>query len=312
MKIKPALAIHGGAGTIDQSEMTRQKEADYRQTLTQALQAGKTILVDGGDAISAVTAAVVVLEDSPLFNAGRGAVFTSAGHIELDASIMQGCNLEAGAVCAIRGIKNPVKLAHAVLFHSPHVMLCGDGAIDFARHLGLEFAPDDYFYTDLRWQQLQSVKGTDISMLDHGKAKPIGTVGAVALDGNGNLAAATSTGGMTNKKFGRIGDTPIIGAGTYADNRTCAVSCTGHGEFFIRTSAAFNVHMHMHLLHFSLEHASNVVVHDILSPMHGEGGLISIDHFGNICMPFNSAGMYRGKWTEGENIQTDIYGDGRA
>jgi beta-aspartyl-peptidase (threonine type) len=311
MKNAPAIAIHGGAGTIDRSEMTPEKELAYNQTLLAALDAGKTLLLNGAAAEFACEAAVKVLEDSPLFNAGRGAVFTSDETIELDASVMRGIDLEAGAISGVTGIKNPVSLAMAVMQHSAHVMLSGKGAETFARLHHQTFAPTEYFYTDLRWHQLQSVKGTDISMLDHGNKKPIGTVGAVALDIQGNLAAATSTGGMTNKKFGRIGDTPIIGAGTYADNRTCAVSCTGHGEFFIRTSAAFQVHMYMLLSGAMLREAANKVIHDVLAPMEGEGGLIAIDRNGQICMPFNSAGMYRGSWSAKGNSFTEIYGVGK-
>lgn len=309
MKTSIAIAIHGGAGTIDHQEMTSEKESAYRSDLKLSLETGSEILRRGGDALEAVAAAVSVLEDSPLYNAGRGAVFTADGKIELDASVMRGIDLEAGAVCAVRGVKNPVQLAVRVLLHSQHVMLCGSGAEEFARLQQLTFMPPAYFETDLRKQQLHQVKGTDITMLDHGLSKPIGTVGAVACDIHGNVAAATSTGGMTNKKFGRVGDTPVIGAGTYANNHTCAVSCTGHGEYFIRTAAAFQVHSRMALLKENIDTAARYIIHKVLMPMGGEGGLIAIDKSGNISMPFNSPGMYRGYW-KNDNIYTEIYGDG--
>jgi len=304
-----ALAIHGGAGTIDPQSMTPEKEKAYKTGLENAVIAGKTVLEQGGTAVEAVEAAVCSLEDCILFNAGKGAVFTSEGKIELDASIMRGNDLEAGAACGIIGVKNPVKLARSIMEKSQHILFAGHGANAFAENEKLEIMPQSYFHSDFRWQQLQEVMGSEEIMLDHNAPKPIGTVGAVALDQYGNLAAATSTGGMTNKKFGRVGDTPIIGAGTYANNQTCAVSCTGHGEFFMKTAAAFNVHSRMDLLNENVEKASEHVINQVLLPIGGEGGLIAIDGQGNIAMPFNSGGMYRGKWKIDEEIITAIYND---
>jgi beta-aspartyl-peptidase (threonine type) len=292
-----AIAIHGGAGTILQSLMTPEKEATYRQGLAQAINAGYHILEKGGSSLDAVEAAVVSLENFPLFNAGKGAVFTNKGTHEMDASIMDGATLDAGAVSGISNVQNPISLARLIKEKSGHVFLCGKEAEQFAREMKLPFQPDSYFYEESRYKQWQEVKDTDSYQLDHtehnDEGKKFGTVGAVALDIHGNLAAATSTGGMTNKRFGRIGDTPIIGAGTYANNKTCAISCTGHGEYFIRAVVAYDISCLMEYKGMSLKQACNYVVNDKLVKLGGEGGLIAIDHLGNIELPFNSEGMYR-------------------
>ncbi|MBC7848963.1 MAG: isoaspartyl peptidase/L-asparaginase [Chitinophagaceae bacterium] len=290
-----SLAIHGGAGTILKKHMTADKENLYRAGLKQSLEVGYSILKNGGSAIDAVLAAVTELENNELFNAGKGSVFTNTGTHEMDASIMDGGNLGAGAVGAVRSVKNPIQLAHQVMMHSGHVFLGGEGAIDFARQQGFEMMPDDYFYSDFRYDQWQKVKGSDTFHLDHDTPddKKFGTVGAVALDASGNLAAATSTGGMTNKKFGRIGDTPVIGSGTYAKNSTCAISCTGNGEVFLRTVAAYDVSALMEYRGMTLNDAMHEVVMNKLKPMDGDGGMIGIDSLGNCSLQFNSAGMYR-------------------
>lgn len=308
MEQKLGIAIHGGAGTILRSSMTPAMQQEYETGLGTALDAGYAILEAGGSSLDAVAAAVVELEDFPLFNAGRGAVFNHIGGHEMDASIMFGKTLEAGAVSGVSHIKNPVKLAKAIMQHSEHVMMCGAGAEEFAKQHGLETADDAYFFNEFRYKQWQDIKGTDSFQLDH-KDKKFGTVGAVALDAQGNLAAATSTGGMTNKKYGRIGDTPIIGAGTYANNATCAVSCTGHGELFMRSVVAYDISCLMEYKGLSLAAACDVVVHDKLVKIGGEGGLVAIDNMGNICLPFNSEGMYRGyKKGNGETV-IKIYKD---
>jgi L-asparaginase / beta-aspartyl-peptidase len=310
------LAIHGGAGTILKSLMTPEKESQYRQGLTDAMQAGEVVLKNSGTALDAVEAAVRSLENNPLFNAGRGAVFTNEGKNELDASVMRGDTLEAGAVAGVRNVKNPVSLARAIMEKSEHVLMCGDGAARFAKSINAEFADDAYFFVQTRFDQLQEAKKTDGVFLDHtgesnaedNKTK-FGTVGAVALDVHGNIAAATSTGGMTNKKFGRAGDSPIIGAGTYANNKTCAISCTGHGEFFIRAVVAYDISCLMEYKGLSLKEACDEVVHKKLVQLGGEGGLVAIDAHGNIELPFNSEGMYRASVRQGEAIVTSIYKD---
>jgi beta-aspartyl-peptidase (threonine type) len=310
-----AIAIHGGAGAIPRTSMTAEKEKNYRKGLQEALLAGDTVLAAGGTAIDAVEAAVKQLEDDPIFNAGRGAVFTNKGTIELDSSIMDGKNLMAGAVTGIKNIKNPVSLAKTVMEKSEHVFLSGLGAMEFAEKMKLEFAPDEYFFVQERYDQLLIAKESDQIVLDHGVLKPTvpnskkGTVGAVALDMHGNIAAATSTGGMTNKKFGRVGDSPIIGAGTYANNATCAVSCTGHGEFFIRSVVAHDISCLMEYKGFSLKEACDELVYKKLITIGGEGGLIAIDSKGNIEMPFNSEGMYRAMRKSGGEIYLNIYKD---
>ncbi len=319
---KIALAIHGGAGTILKSSMTSEMEESYRNGLQSALETGWKILKTGGNALDAVEAAVVFLENMPLFNAGRGAVFTHDGKHELDACIMDGKTHNSGAVAAVQNIKNPIKLARLVMERTEHFLLAGDGACEFAEQMKAERAPDEYFFTDSRYQQLLQARSENVVQLDHAdevtnaeiknqsktqKSKSkIGTVGAVACDFLGNLAAATSTGGMTNKKFGRIGDTPIVGAGTYADNRTCAVSCTGHGEFFMQTVAGYDVACRIKYKNLSLSDSANEVIEN-LREIGGEGGLIAVDAKGNVALPFNSEGMYRAFITsDGEPI-VEIY-----
>jgi beta-aspartyl-peptidase (threonine type) len=293
MSTRFGIAVHGGAGTILKSSMTAAMQKEYEDGLQQALNAGYAILESGGKSVDAVEAAVIVLEDIPLFNAGKGSVFNHLGKHEMDASIMYGKTLAAGAVSGISVIRNPVKLAKTIMQQSGHVMMSGRGAEEFAAEHGLKKGDDTYFYNEFRYKQWQEIKDTDNTQLDH-KDKKFGTVGAVALDIAGDLAAATSTGGMTNKKFGRVGDTPLIGAGTYANNATCAVSCTGHGELFIRSVVAYDISCLMEYKGLSLSEACNIVVHDKLVKIGGEGGLIAIDTQNNICLSFNSEGMYRG------------------
>ena len=287
-----SIAIHGGAGTILRSSMTPELQQQYEAGLQQALDKGYGILEAGGSSLDAVEAAVSSLEDFPLFNAGKGAVFNNIGIHEMDAAIMSGQGLQAGAVCGVNHIKNPVHLARAVMDKSEHVLLCGAGAEQFAKQQGLQTEDDAYFYVAQRYRQWQEALKEDKVVLDH-TDKKFGTVGAVALDKNGDLAAATSTGGMTNKKFGRIGDSPIPGAGTYANNDTCAISCTGHGELFIRCVVAYDISCLMQYKGCTLKEACDIVVYDKLVKIGGEGGLIAIDRHGNIELPFNSEGMYR-------------------
>lgn len=291
------LVIHGGAGTISKSNITTEEELAYTAALEKALEAGFSLLKNNGTALDAVRAAVVSMEDCVLFNAGKGSVFGKDGSQEMDASIMDGGTLMAGSVAAVRNIRNPVELAYTIMTGSQHVMLNGRGAYEFAVQQGLAIEPDDYFFSQFRYDQWKEMQGTDSTALDHNvkiKDKKFGTVGAVALDMNGNIAAATSTGGMTNKQFGRIGDSPIIGAGTYANNKTCAISCTGHGEPFIRAVTAYDVSCLMEYKGLSLQEAMHVVVHDKLLRIEGEGGMIGVDAKGNAAMVFNSEGMYRG------------------
>jgi L-asparaginase / beta-aspartyl-peptidase len=308
---KYAIAIHGGAGTILRSAMTEENELLYKQALQEAILSGENILKKGGSSLDAVEHAVRILEDNPRFNAGKGSVFTHDGRNEMDASIMNGKDLLAGAVSGVQNIKNPVSLARVIMEKSEHVFLSGSGAMDFARKMNLEFMPPDYFFDESRFEQLQKARQADTVIMDHTPTddKKFGTVGAVALDVNGNLAAATSTGGMTNKKHGRIGDTPLIGAGTYANNNTCAVSCTGHGEFFIRSVVAYDVSCLMEYKSMSLSEAVNFIVKDKLVKLGGEGGLIAIDKNGNVELSFNSEGMYRASKKEGEPIYVGIYKD---
>lgn len=310
---KYSLAIHGGAGTILKKNMTPEKEAAYAKALQNALDQGFKALEQGKSALDAVETAVVQLEDSPLFNAGRGSVFTSEGTNEMDASIMEGRDRQAGAVSMIKGIKNPISLARKVMEHSGHVFLGGKGAETFARNIGCEFKDPAWFHDDFRYQQWQEIKGSDQFQLDHSSKKEhkFGTVGAVALDQYGNVAAATSTGGMTNKQFGRVGDSPMIGAGTYASNATCAVSCTGSGEYFIRGVVAYDVSCLMEYKGLSLQAACNEVVHNRLLKIGGDGGLIAIDALGNIALTFNTEGMYRGHQQAGGAGQVEIYGESR-
>jgi len=329
---KIALAIHGGAGTILESQMTPALEAEYRHGLETALKVGWEILSNGGSSLDAVEAAVCSLEDFPLFNAGRGSVFTHEGEQEMDASIMDGKTLKAGAVAAVKNVKNPISLARLVMERTEHILLSGEGANQFADEIGVAMEPDEYFFTEHRWLQLQEALAAGRVQLDHSVevqgpmskvqseedfdkrpgaldiglwTKPLGTVGAVACDSNGHLAAATSTGGMTNKKYGRVGDTPLIGAGTYADE-TCAVSCTGHGEYFMLGVTAFDVAARMKYKGLSLEDAARETI-DRLTEINGDGGLIAVDAQGHIAMPFNSEGMYRGSVTANDEITISIY-----
>jgi L-asparaginase / beta-aspartyl-peptidase len=297
-----SLAIHGGAGTILKEDMTPELEQAYTEGLSDALNAGYAVLEEGGSSVNAVKAAIVILEDNMLFNAGRGSVFTKKGVQEMDAAIMEGEHLGAGAVAGIRSVRNPIELATEVLRNSNHVFLSGKGANDFAIKQGIKLEPDEYFFSQFRYDQWKAMRDSDNYSLDHTHQKleelmrdrKFGTVGAVACDAKGNIAAATSTGGMTNKKYGRIGDSPLIGAGTYANNKTCAISCTGHGEMFIRAVAAYDVSCLMEYKNMSLQEAMDEVVMHKLKKMEGEGGMIGADAQGNISMVFNSAGMYRG------------------
>ncbi|MEQ8477526.1 isoaspartyl peptidase/L-asparaginase [Fulvivirga sp.] len=304
-----SIAIHGGAGTILKSSMTPEKELAYKSALQKALDVGYAVLAQGGSAIDAVEKAVTELEDCPLFNAGKGSVFTAAGSHEMDASIMEGEHLNAGAVSIISGVKNPIQLARLVMDKSGHVFMAGKGAEDFAHQMNCQFENAAYFHDDFRYEQWQSVKNTDSFQLDHTdkKEQKFGTVGAVALDLNGNIAAATSTGGMTNKKFGRVGDSPMIGAGTYANNTTCAVSCTGSGEFFIRGVVAYDVSCLMEYKGLSLKEACQTVVKERLVKIGGDGGLIAIDNKGNISLEFNTEGMYRGQRNGNKLNEVAIY-----
>ncbi len=288
------IAIHGGSGTINRSEITPEQEKDYRQGLEDALEAGYNILTRGGSALDAVEQAVRSLEENPLFNAGKGSVFAANGKHEMDASVMCGQELKAGAVAGVTNVRNPISLARAVMEQSENVFLLGAGAEDFAREHNLTIEPDDYFFTEQRFEQLKQAQKENKTQLDHSKKNTgKGTVGAVALDSEGNLAAATSTGGLTNKKYGRVGDTPVIGAGTYANNETCAVSCTGYGEFFIRSVVAYDISCLMAYKGLSLRDACDFVVQGKLKDRGGEGGLIAVDRDGNVELPFNSEGMYR-------------------
>lgn len=311
------MAIHGGAGTILKEDMTPELEAEYQKALQVALDEGYAILEKGGSAVDAVKASVVSMEDNPLFNAGKGAVFTKKGINELDAAIMDGKTLNAGAVAGVRNVRNPVVLAEEVMLHSGHLFLIGKGANDFAIRQGVKLEPDEYFFSQARYDQWREIRDSDMYQLDQKsdrlvsllKDKKFGTVGAVACDSNGDIAAATSTGGMTNKRFGRVGDSPIIGAGTYANNKTCAVSCTGYGEMFIRAVAAYDVSALMEYKGYTLQQACEEVVLKKLVAIDGEGGLIAVDAQGNHALVFNSAGMYRGfKCSNGES-SIAIYGD---
>ncbi len=313
-----AIAIHGGAGTILQSTMTPEKELAYKNGLQDAIEAGESILKSGGSAFDAVESAIIQLENNPLFNAGKGAVFTNTGTHEMDASIMNGKDLMAGAIAGVQGVKNPISLARAVMEQSEHVLLTGNGAMDFAKKINAPIEKEDYFFVQLRYDQLQQAKQSNSMILDHTEDNPdsyreehgekkFGTVGCVALDLQGNLAAGTSTGGMTNKKFGRVGDSSIIGAGTYANNNTCAISCTGHGELFIRSVVAYDISCLMEYKNLSLEEACDIVVMDKLVKIGGEGGLIALDAKGNIVLPFNSEGMYRASKKQNEDIFIGIY-----
>ena len=300
------MAIHGGAGTLPRAEMSEEAEHRYRAGLQEAIDAGFAVLQNGGTSLDAVTRAVVALEDNPLFNAGRGSVFTLDGRNELDASIMDGATLQAGAVCGVTRIRNPVELARAVMEKSDHVMLAGAGAEEFAANLGFGFVPQSYFHTPERFAQLQRIRSGDAKLSGH-TISHVGTVGAVALDGRGRLAAATSTGGMTGKRFQRIGDSPIIGAGTYADDRSCAVSATGHGEIFIRAAVAHDICARMRFGGRSVSEAAREVVQGELPALGGEGGVIAIDARGQIALEFNCEGMFRASRRQGEDTRIAIY-----
>ena len=303
---KIALALHGGAGTILKSTMTPEKEIAYKTALDEALNIGYSALEKGASSLDAVEATVMSLENCPLFNAGKGSVFTNDGSHEMDAAIMIGKDLMAGAVAGISGVKNPVHLARMIMEKSEHVMLSGAGAAEFAKLLKLDFENEDYFFNQFRYDQFLEIRDTDKFQLDHTEKK-FGTVGAVALDQNGNIAAATSTGGMTNKRFNRVGDSPIIGAGTYANNNTCAISCTGHGEFFIRAVVAYDISCLIEYKGLSLSEACEFVVNDKLKKFGGEGGLVALNTNGDCVLAFNSDGMYRA-WKTSENKKgVEIY-----
>jgi len=303
------IAVHGGAGTIPRDQMDCSKQAAYEGALRDALQAGIDILKAGGSSCDAVVASVTVLEDCPLFNAGKGSVFNHEGKHEMDASLMRGDTIDAGAVSGLSQVRNPVQLAKLVMEKSEHVLLQGEGAQQFAKEMGQPFEPDAYFFDAFRYQQYQEALAAGRIQLDHTPAgdRKFSTVGAVALDSSGTLSAATSTGGMTNKKFGRVGDTPIIGAGTYANNQTCAVSCTGHGELFIRQVVAHQIHCLMLYKNLTLHEACRQVVMDDLVRIGGEGGLVAVDALGNIAMPFNSEGMYRASAHSNGQVYVGIY-----
>lgn len=306
---KFSIAIHGGAGTLLKGQMTAEKEKEYRSTLQQALDTGYELLEKGATAVDAVEKAVIVLEDSHLFNAGKGSVFTADETHEMDASIMEGKNLNAGAVSLITGIKNPITLARDVMQKSGHVFLAGEGALKFAKTLNYSYEEEGYFYDDFRHRQWLEIKDSDSFQLDHSvkKDSKFGTVGAVACDKEGNIAAATSTGGMTNKRFGRVGDSPMIGAGNYANNKTCAVSCTGSGEYFIRGVVAYDVSALMEYKGLSLEEAAKEVINNRILQIGGDGGLIAVDSKGNVTLPFNTEGMYRGYKTSSGLEEVSIY-----
>ncbi len=306
-KIEYAMVIHGGAGTIIKKNMTDETEQKYLLALEFALKTGKDILKNGGTSLEAVQKTINTMEDSPLFNAGKGAVFNHEGKNEMDASIMEGKKLMAGAVGGVQTIRNPINAAIAVMNKSEHVMLTAKGAETFAKSQGLEIVDPQYFYSERRWKSLQRVKAKDIGSVEEFKDYKFGTVGAVALDKNGDIVAGTSTGGMTNKRWNRIGDSPIIGAGTYANNNTCGVSCTGHGEYFIRYAVAHDISAAMEYKGLSVEEAGNLVINDKLVKAGGDGGAIILDKNGNVAMPFNSAGMYRGYIKSDGTKEVKIY-----
>lgn len=306
-----AIVIHGGAGTILKKNMTDEREKQYIAALNEALDIGEGILKNGGSAIDAVEQTIWLLEDSPLFNAGKGAVFTNEGENELDASIMSGDDQNAGSVGGVQTVRHPISAARAVLEKSDHVLLTSKGADLFAKEQGLEIVDPSYFKTERRWNSLQRIleeEAKDKKVLSELSENKHGTVGCVALDNQGNIVAGTSTGGMTNKRYNRFGDVPIIGAGTYADNNTCGVSCTGHGEYFIRYAVAHDVSARMEYLEESLSDAATHVVNKKLVEKGGSGGLIAVDAYGNVAMPFNSAGMYRGYAKPNERV-VKIYED---
>jgi beta-aspartyl-peptidase (threonine type) len=303
-----SIAIHGGAGVIGRASLTEENERAYRADLERALDAGYAVLERGGASLDAVVAAVKILEDSPLFNAGKGAVFNHAGANELDASIMDGATERAGAVAGLRHVRNPIELARLVMERSPHVMLAGEGAEEFALEQGLELVPGSYFYTERRWKQLEDAQKEERTAgLPQEDINFFSTVGAVARDRDGNLAAATSTGGMTNKRWGRIGDSPIIGAGTYADNDSCAVSATGSGEYFIRAVVAHEICARVRLTGVSAADAARDVIHGKLKEIGGDGGVIVVDREGRLSLEFNTEGMFRGARDSGGRREVAIY-----
>ncbi|MGB3802305.1 MAG: isoaspartyl peptidase/L-asparaginase [Lewinella sp.] len=305
-----AMVIHGGAGTILKENMTDERAAGIREAMNAAMDAGEAVLRDGGSAADAVEATIWVMEDSPYFNSGKGAVFTNAGINELDASFMTGEDQNAGAVGGVTNLKHPISAARAVMEKSEHVLLTGKGAEEFAQSTGLEVVDPSYFYTEERYQSLQrALEGEKVEQEKVDVDQKHGTVGCVALDKNGNIAAGTSTGGMTNKRFNRLGDSPIIGAGTYANNATCGVSCTGWGEFFIRYAVAYDVHARMAYAGATLQEAADAVIHSTLVDKGGTGGLIALDARGNIVMPFNTPGMYRGYLKAGGEREILFYED---
>jgi beta-aspartyl-peptidase (threonine type) len=313
---KFTIAIHGGAGTILKEDMTPELEQAYLAGMNEALSAGYAVLEKGGTAVNAVKAACVVLEDNVLFNAGRGSVFTKSGCHEMDACIMDGASMQAGAIAGVKQVRNPVLLATEVMLHSNHVFLSGEGAVDFALKQGIKLEPDDYFFSQFRYDQWKEIRDSDYYAMDHTDSrmeelmrdKKFGTVGAVACDAAGNVAAATSTGGMTNKKYNRIGDSPVIGAGNYANNATCAISCTGHGEIFLLAVAAYDVSCLMEYKGLTLQEAMDLVVHQKLPALKGDGGMIGVDGKGNAAMVFNTSGMYRGVRDSAGRSEALIYG----
>ena len=315
-----AIIIHGGAGTILKKNMTDEKEAAYKAKLEEAIKVGHTILKNGGTSQEAVIKTIQVMEESPLFNAGKGAVFTNAGTNELDASFMDGKTLNAGAVAGVKDVKSPIELAVKVMTDSEHVMLSGEGASTFAKEKGLEIVDPSYFYTERRFKSLQRIIDREKTQLDHDdktavfynsdiKNAKFGTVGCVALDKNGNIAAGTSTGGMTNKRWGRIGDAPIIGSGTYANNNTCGVSSTGWGEYFIRSQVAYDISAQMEYQQKSLKEATTDVIQNKLTKLGGTGGVVALDKNGNMSFEFNTAGMYRASMNDKGDLVIKIYND---
>lgn len=312
-----AIIIHGGAGTILKENMSPEMEADYKSTLEKAIRVGYNILKDGGSSLDAVQQTINIMEDSPLFNAGKGAVFTNAETNEHDASIMDGKTLNAGASAGTTNVKNPINLARAIMEHSPHVMLAGKGAETFAKEQGLELVDPSYFFTQQRFDALQKIKNNEKIEMDHNnkqafydpfvKDSKYGTVGCVALDKNGNIIAGTSTGGMTNKRWGRIGDSPIIGAGTYANNATCGVSSTGWGEYFIRAMVAYDISVLMEYKDFTLAEATHEVIQNKLTKMGGTGGVVALDKNGNMVAEFNTEGMYRATMNDKGELSIGIY-----
>lgn len=304
-----ALAIHGGAGTITRADMSPEQEAAYTAALEEALRSGHAVLAGGGSSLDAVVATLQVMERSPLFNAGVGAVFTNAGEVELDASIMDGSTHEAGAVAGVRTTESPIALARAVMDHSPHVMLVGEGADAWANERGLAQVANEHFHTDRRREQLERRQREEQAALPPRFVDRVGTVGCVALDAEGHLAAGTSTGGMTNKRWGRVGDSPIVGAGTWADDSTCAISATGHGEYFIRAAVAHDIHARMAHGGRDLETAADEVIQGVLGELGGSGGVVAMDRDGRVVYSFNSEGMYRGSIDAAGEVEVAIYRD---